>query len=117
MFKPSTLQVAYDLGRDQSTTIEAITRKLKGNTRSFTPVPNSNTSRGVSQNYTTSSNGPFKMLTQSKMSAKREKILCFNCDEKFVLDHKYRQKISFMILSEEEELAYLQANAAKEGEV
>lgn len=115
MFKPTTLQAAYDLGRDQSATIETITRKLKGNTRSFTPAPNSNTNKGVTQNHTTPPKGPFKMLTQLEMSAKREKGLCFNCDEKFVPDHKCKQKISYMILSEDEELAYLQTHTTTEG--
>ena len=31
---------------------------------------------------------PFKRLTPAEMAAKREKGLCFNCDEKFVSGHR-----------------------------
>jgi hypothetical protein len=31
---------------------------------------------------------PFKRLTPAEMAAKREKGLCFNCDEKFLRGHR-----------------------------
>ncbi|KAK9161050.1 hypothetical protein Syun_007391 [Stephania yunnanensis] len=35
---------------------------------------------------------PLKRLTQAEMAARREKGLCYNCDEKFIPDHKCKNK-------------------------
>lgn len=48
-----------------------------------------------------------KLLTAAEMSARREKGLCFNCDEKFSPGHKCKQR-AFMIMTESEELCFVQ---------
>ncbi|KAG8369122.1 hypothetical protein BUALT_Bualt15G0118400 [Buddleja alternifolia] len=47
-----------------------------------------------------------KLLTASEMKARREKNLCYNCDEVFVPSHKCKQRQIYMIMSHEEEEAY-----------
>jgi len=39
----------------------------------------------------------FKRLTWAEMQARREKGLCFNCDEKFALGHKCKLQQAFLI--------------------
>lgn len=78
MLNPSSLQEAIDLGRDQLDTKEAITRRIKGIKPfgSGHPQPHKNSRPNV------------KLLTTVEMVARREKGLCFNCDEIFSPGHK-----------------------------
>lgn len=48
------------------------------------------------------------MLTAAEMAARRDKGLCYNCDEAFVIGHRCRHRISYIMMTEEEELSYLQ---------
>ncbi|KAG8367223.1 hypothetical protein BUALT_Bualt16G0050300 [Buddleja alternifolia] len=48
-----------------------------------------------------------KLLTASEMRARREKNLCYNCDEVFVPGHRCKQRQVYMIMSQEEEEAYI----------
>ncbi|XP_019459980.1 PREDICTED: uncharacterized protein LOC109359744 [Lupinus angustifolius] len=47
--------------------------------------------------------GAFKQLTGAELREKREKGLCFRCDEPFNRDHKCKNRQFIMILLEEEE--------------
>lgn len=110
MFKPKTLQDAIELGRDQSANIDAITKKIKNNTKSYGSATRNTTIRNPVQNYsggsfkTPPTKGPMKVLTAAEMSVRREKGLCFNFDEKFVSGHKCKHNSTFMILGEDDEL-------------
>ncbi|KAK6139155.1 hypothetical protein DH2020_027104 [Rehmannia glutinosa] len=113
MFEPTTLQETIDLGKKQIQTLEAITRKMKTPARSFTPsytnfkkpeplLPNP----GKAQTNPVTK-PPIKLLTASEMAARREKGLCYNCDEPFSFGHRCKQRINYMIMTEDEELTYL----------
>lgn len=55
-------------------------------------------------NTTKTSQPHFKRLTLSEMSLRREKGLCFNCDEKFSPGHKCASKFFVLIMEEDEHL-------------
>lgn len=120
MMKPTTLQAAIELGRDQMETIEAITRRVKFSAKPYqTPnvhVPN----RAPVQNYTpptkasTTSRPQVKLLTAPEMAVRRENGLCFNCDERFSPGHKCRQRV-YLIMTDEEELNYAQVEGDESG--
>ncbi|KAK6125713.1 hypothetical protein DH2020_040546 [Rehmannia glutinosa] len=113
MFEPTTLQQTIDLGRKQIQTLEAITRKMKPPVRSFAPNYNSYKKPDIPQFQTNRAppnppnKPPVKLLTASEMAARREKGLCYNCDEPFTFGHRCKNRITYMIMTEEEELSYL----------
>ncbi|KAG8366662.1 hypothetical protein BUALT_Bualt17G0102900 [Buddleja alternifolia] len=47
-----------------------------------------------------------KLLTASEMRARREKNLCYNCDETFVPGHRCKQRQIYVMMSEEEEVMH-----------
>ncbi|OIW19869.1 hypothetical protein TanjilG_27235 [Lupinus angustifolius] len=49
--------------------------------------------------------GDYRRLTSAKMKEKREKGLCFRCDEPFSRDHRCRNKQLHMLLMADEEEA------------
>ncbi|KAK6118017.1 hypothetical protein DH2020_048242 [Rehmannia glutinosa] len=51
------------------------------------------------------------------MAARREKGLCYNCDEPFPVGHRCKNRITYMIMTEEEELSYLEDVSISEGGV
>lgn len=48
------------------------------------------------------------MLTSAEMSARRDKGLCYNCDEKYFPGHRCKNRILYMVMSEEEKSLYSQ---------
>ncbi|KAH6767857.1 CDPK-related kinase 3 [Perilla frutescens var. hirtella] len=92
-------------------------KKFKGN---FKPIQfaggkrdNFNTT-GNSRGQPTPTRPPFKLLTAAKMAAMRENGLCYNCDETFTAGHECKNRISYMIMSEEEEEIYVQSMTTEE---
>ncbi|KAK6127658.1 hypothetical protein DH2020_038574 [Rehmannia glutinosa] len=123
MFEPTTLQQTIELGRKQLCTMEAITKKIKGPTKPFASL-NNNTRRVDNQSsqvpkpvYSNPPKPPIKLLTASEMAARREKGLCYNCDEAFTFGHRCKNRITYMIMTEEEELSYLQDHVELEDSV
>ncbi|KAH6786761.1 hypothetical protein C2S52_006313 [Perilla frutescens var. hirtella] len=114
MFQPHSLYQCIELGRNQLQTLEGITKRLKssvrplstqqhqGFRRSDTPNP------GLPKPNSTPLKPPTKLLTATEMAARREKGLCYNCDEPYVFGHRCKNRIHYMIMSEQEELTYLQ---------
>ncbi|KAL2237277.1 UNVERIFIED_CONTAM: Retrovirus-related Pol polyprotein from transposon 17.6 [Sesamum indicum] len=49
---------------------------------------------------------PRRLLTEAEMRARREKNLCYNCDEVFVPGHKCKVRYSYVLMDEEEVKAY-----------
>ncbi|KAK6128670.1 hypothetical protein DH2020_037582 [Rehmannia glutinosa] len=119
MFEPSTLQQTIELGRKQLCTIEALSKKLKGPARpvtsSYSPSKRIDTSpwQPPKTNMSVPSKQPIKLLSAAEMAARREKGLCYNCDEQFTFGHRCKQRSTYMIMTEEEELDYL--HSANEG--
>ncbi|KAK6150060.1 hypothetical protein DH2020_017585 [Rehmannia glutinosa] len=121
MFEPNTLQQTIDLGRKQIHTLEAITKKLKQPFKPFSAVTPSNFKRNDTSaknsskpNSYTPTKAPVRLLTASEMAARREKGLCYNCDEAFTYGHRCKNRINYMIMTEEEELSY-QHTSQEEG--
>lgn len=48
------------------------------------------------------------MVTSSEMNSRREKGLCYNCDEKYTLGHKCKDRVYYMEINEEEEICCLE---------
>ena len=46
---------------------------------------------------------PIKRLTESKLQARREKGLCFKCDEKFSPGHRCKKELRVLLVHEDEE--------------
>ncbi|KAK6153045.1 hypothetical protein DH2020_012684 [Rehmannia glutinosa] len=114
MFEPHTLQQTIDLGRKQIYTLEAISKRMKPQARpSMNSFPNNRrTDAAIPSQPKPPTNlpvkPPIKLLTASEMAARREKGLCYNCDEPFSFRHRCKQRITYMIMTEEEELSYIQ---------
>ncbi|KAH6769439.1 hypothetical protein C2S51_014775 [Perilla frutescens var. frutescens] len=111
MFKPATLKHTIELGQQQILNLEAMAKKFKSSTKSnymgarrevINNSYNSRTSPAPTK-------PPFKFLTAAEMAARREKGLCYNCDEAFSVGHRCKAIISYMIMSEEGEMAHLQS--------
>lgn len=51
------------------------------------------------------------------MRARREKNLCYNCDETYVPGHRCKVRQIYMIMSEEEEQAYIEDTGQTEQQV
>lgn len=109
MFNPTTLCQAIELGKNQLLTLEALTKKLKNSYRAptasnqFARRPETNISPPQKGNHNISKTPPSKLLTAAEMEARREKWLCYNCDEKYTPGHRCKQMISYLIMTEEEE--------------
>ncbi|KAK6164307.1 hypothetical protein DH2020_001171 [Rehmannia glutinosa] len=103
--------------------MEAIAKKVKAPTKpSFRASVNNgriefNTIPPPKPQYPSSSKPPLKLLSSSEMAARREKGLCYNCDEAFVFGHRCKNRVTYMIMTEDEELSYMQDHKALEQEV
>ncbi|KAK6140363.1 hypothetical protein DH2020_025894 [Rehmannia glutinosa] len=123
MFEPTTLHQTIELGRKQLCTMEAIAKKVKAPTKpSFGASVNNedfefNTIPPPKPQYPSSSKPPLKLLSSSEMVARREKGLCYNCDETFTFGHRCKNRVTYMIMTEDEELSYMQDHKALEQEV
>lgn len=58
---------------------------------------------------------PIKLLSPAEMATRREKGLCYYCDEQFVPGHKCKQKITYMIMAENSELDLVDEPASLAG--
>lgn len=94
MFHPQTLDQAIDLGKQQLLTLEAIAKKMRSHPRSFASHSagfRRPESAPISIPVSPKSSVPSpqkhtpKLLTSAEMAARREKGLCYNCDEKYFL--------------------------------
>lgn len=47
-----------------------------------------------------------KLLVEAEMRARREKNLCYNCDEIYTPGRRYKVRQFYMIMIDEEEVAY-----------
>ncbi|XP_057773723.1 uncharacterized protein LOC130993019 [Salvia miltiorrhiza] len=114
LFKPGTLQEAIEIGQRQISTLEAIARRVKPTSnRPFSsagpiskrPGEDAATTKSFTQNNL---KPPIKLLTSAERAARREKGLCFNCDEPYVYGHKCKHRVFFMTMTEEQEMEYSQ---------
>lgn len=116
--EPTTLQSAIDLARQQEATIEVASKRNRVFTKSISshpsvqqkpfpqnpPSPSFNTK---AHNYTPPTlQSHWKILSISEMRARREKGLCYNCDEPFTPGHKCKTPHIYLLMAEDEEAAY-----------
>ncbi|CAA0825197.1 Unknown protein, partial [Striga hermonthica] len=99
MFNPRTLQQTIELGQQQLHTLDAITKRVKNTQRSYSQTPQTYVQKATQNNNTTHRNPQTtfpktntKLLTSSEMAARRERGLCYNCDEKFVPGHRCKHR-------------------------
>lgn len=64
----------------------------------------------VKSSSSTTPRAPTKLLTAVEMTARREKGLCYNCDEPFVFGHRCKNRVNYLMMTEEEELQFSQGD-------
>ncbi|KAL5731844.1 hypothetical protein ACHQM5_004534 [Ranunculus cassubicifolius] len=128
MFRPTSLTQAINLAKLQEATLAAAPKPLRQFTKptslnpstvynktynstpsSYSPYTKSvglNTSltpKPITDNTPTSNSIPIKKLSQQEMHQRREKGLCYTCDEKYSFDHKCKNKQLFCIISPDDD--------------
>ena len=68
-----------------------------------TLVDTRNTTSNTYEENDSPSSNPRQRLWPQQLEEIREKVLCFNCDNKYSKGHKYKEKKLFYIECEEEE--------------
>ncbi|XP_026450774.1 uncharacterized protein LOC113350886 [Papaver somniferum] len=113
IFSPTTLEKAIYLARMQEIMIESTAKKARSNRlpplfipqghKSVVTSPKS-TSPSPRQSTTTSPKLPHvRKLTYAEMKARKERGLCYNCDEEFKYGHKCLKQQLFMLVADDEE--------------
>lgn len=112
---PQTLAQTIDTARMYEATMEGAARRNRGQNRA--PVYNSTSVKKVYSNFSPptsfGNSNPHtlqptrKLLSTTKMRARREKGLCYNCEEQFTPGHKCKQSHMFLLMTAEEESEYL----------
>lgn len=114
MFEPTTLAQTIELGRKQLHTLEALTKKLKPSIKLHS-VSQKNYKKwefdgnGHGKGQSSFTKKPFKLLTSAEMAARRDKGLCYNCDELYKPGHRCIERVVNMIMTEGEEAACFQS--------
>ncbi|XP_026379637.1 uncharacterized protein LOC113274474 [Papaver somniferum] len=115
MHSPSTLSHAMYFARMQEAVLEKISKKAKfvsrlppismdsSSSRSFVTPPKSNSPSLKSGGR--SKLPPIKKLTYAEMRSRRERRLCYNCDEEYKFGHKCVKQQLYMLVGDEEEAA------------
>lgn len=120
MFNPQTLDQTIELGKNQLLTIEALSRKMKSSAKPATSIHQNFKRADTNNNHqfkgASSPTTPFKLLTKAEMAVRKEKGLCYNCDEPFAPGHRCKQRVIYMLMTEEEEATLFNATVEKEEE-
>ncbi|KAL5701100.1 hypothetical protein ACHQM5_026475 [Ranunculus cassubicifolius] len=124
MFKPITLHHAVSLARLQEATMDSLEKPKRGNYSHFKSsysfsspqrLSSTNSPSVLGANKPTStpllesgspkplSLPPIKRLSPAEMQLRKDKGLCYNCDETYVLGHKCKTKQLFLIVGDDEE--------------
>ncbi|KAL2232583.1 UNVERIFIED_CONTAM: putative mitochondrial protein [Sesamum indicum] len=104
---PTSLNQAVNLGRRQEHTVNAILKRAHQPNRSQPPRP---LFKPLSkQNPPRSSTQPRRFFTEAKVRDKRERNLCYRCDEPYVPGHRCKFKKVYMLLSNEDEQEFDQS--------
>ncbi|TXG71290.1 hypothetical protein EZV62_006225 [Acer yangbiense] len=128
MFHPPDLKSAIHLARLQEAAIEAKKFKPWPNKPTPNTTPNShpavtrwsptlNQHQPPSQTQKKPETYPIKRLTPTEMKARRDKGLCYNCDEVYSFGHQCAKRHIYMLIgeegSEEEEEEGTEGNSVK----
>ncbi|KAL2226249.1 UNVERIFIED_CONTAM: Transposon Ty3-G Gag-Pol polyprotein [Sesamum indicum] len=96
--EPTSLYQAINLARNQEQTVNAILKRAHHPTRNLPPKPpfkppNKNPpQRSPAQ--------PTRFLTEAEVRAKREKNLCYRCDEPYTPGHRCKYRQVYMLLED-----------------
>lgn len=130
--KPKSMQEARDLARGQEHFLTVLDKRYKSqpNSANFSSSyqKNPTLSKGIHDNTTqiTPAKSPsegFKRLTMAELTERKQKGLCFYCDQKYEPDHRCQKKKLFVLLGDEtiedlkeEELASIWEDSCPETE-
>ncbi|KAL2235596.1 UNVERIFIED_CONTAM: hypothetical protein Sindi_1291800 [Sesamum indicum] len=97
---PTSLNQAVVLARKQECTVNAILKRAHQTHKNPAPKPpfRPQTKNPPPKNL----DYPKKFLTEAEVKAKREKNLCYRCDEPYVPRHRCKYKQVYMLLNDEE---------------
>ncbi|KAH6820515.1 hypothetical protein C2S53_008788 [Perilla frutescens var. hirtella] len=118
-FAFATLDQVMELGKNQLTTIDALTKKVKDVHLSYfstwtnvvptlTPQSSLNPTR-TPENRNQPTPPPDKLLKGTYMAAKKAQELCYNCEEKLTPGHRCVHIITGATMTKEEELAFMES--------
>ncbi|PNY17781.1 Ty3/gypsy retrotransposon protein [Trifolium pratense] len=111
--QPTSLTQAAALARLQEEKIQDLLRLAKPRTTApwsnpSSSSPRSNPAPTTASLLPTPANHPrYRQLSPTEMNERREKGLCFNCDERFSRTHRCKARFLLFIADEDEELAGL----------
>lgn len=119
--KPQSLQEARELARGQEHYLNVLDKRYKTSTisqkttSSYTNYfkPNSYSAKTNTESSNpgpspTSSTDSYRKLTLAEITDKKQKWLCFYCDQKFEPGHNCRKKKLFVIMNEDNETSNLE---------
>lgn len=100
MFRPKKLTEAIELAKRMEEKLQRAKRGSTGklNTRTTTMI----TPKAEAIAARPSPPTAMKLLTYEEMRARREKNLCFNCDEKFTPGHRCKLAQAFMVVVDDD---------------
>ncbi|KAL0398579.1 UNVERIFIED_CONTAM: Retrovirus-related Pol polyprotein from transposon.6 [Sesamum radiatum] len=104
---PTSLNQAVVLARKQEHTVNAILRKAHQPNRNTQPKPPYKPPNKSPPPRTNPQTRRF--LTEAEVKAKKEKNLCYRCDEPYVPGHRCKYRQFYMLLSDEEAIEYNKA--------
>lgn len=106
MFSPRHLIVAMNQARLMENTLEVWGKKGEMDPKTVTsytnvkPNPSYTTSHQTQQNHATT---PIRKLPKAEYDARKEKGLCFTCNEKYTYGHKCSRLFQLLLSEEKEE--------------
>lgn len=106
--KPLTLRDAINQARGQEVHLESLDKRQHTSPRNLNssarpPFPVSKEQQMVSKGSGPPKVYPIKRLSATEMAARRDKGLCFHCDEVYTLGHRCKNKHIYIMILEEEE--------------
>lgn len=127
IYKPTTLQDAIDKAREQEIYVEMIEKRVKGSYKApytFQHTPKTNTEGQATKTWASSnqfssfpdkginkaSHQPGKAptirrISPAEMAKRRERGLCYNCDDVYTPGHKCAKLQLFLMVGEDNETA------------
>lgn len=99
MFRPKALPQAIGLALLQEGTMKAILKEVKGPNRNNTNPAGFSEARKGNNNQLP----PIKRISAAEMQERRDKKLCYYCDEKYEPGHKCKKRQIFLLEGEESE--------------
>ncbi|CAM8999668.1 unnamed protein product [Rhodiola kirilowii] len=95
MLRPPDVETAMDMARVADDKLQALRRFTPR--QPYTRPPSHHPSDQPRPTHTPL---PIKRLTSTEMAARREKGLCFNCDDKFLPGHRCRPRFQCLLMEE-----------------